>query len=172
MNGLILAIPIVFVRYVLLRFISKEGLRRAAYFPPLTGFEKRAFFIYQITINGMLIYMIFLKVKVNTNIYTYGLVIYLIGFILYMLSTINFAKPKSDGINIKGLYRFSRNPMYVSFFLYFLGCCMLTKSLGLLVLLIIFQVSSHFIILSEERWCKKEFGKEYIKYMKRVRRYI
>jgi protein-S-isoprenylcysteine O-methyltransferase Ste14 len=40
------------------------------------------------------------------------------------------------------------------------------------VLLIFFQISAHWIILSEERWCIKKFGEEYIKYMNRVRRYI
>jgi protein-S-isoprenylcysteine O-methyltransferase Ste14 len=37
---------------------------------------------------------------------------------------------------------------------------------------LVFQISSHWIILSEERWCVKQFGDEYIDYMKRVRRYI
>lgn len=42
----------------------------------------------------------------------------------------------------------------------------------LLVLLGLFQVSSHWIILSEERWCVREFGDEYTAYMGRVRRYL
>lgn len=65
-----------------------------------------------------------------------------------------------------------RNPMYVSFFLYFLGCSLITNSWILFIVLIIFQISVHYLILSEERWCIKEFGLEYVNYMKRVRRYI
>jgi len=77
-----------------------------------------------------------------------------------------------NGINLNGLYRVSRNPMYIAYFIYFLGCALLTHSLILLALLIGFQVSAHWIILSEERWCIKKFGEEYIKYMNKVRRYI
>ncbi len=76
------------------------------------------------------------------------------------------------GINLNGLYRVSRNPMYIAYFIYFLGCALLTHSLILLALLICFQVSAHWIILSEEKWCIKKFGEEYIKYMNKVRRYI
>lgn len=73
---------------------------------------------------------------------------------------------------MNGLYRVSRNPMYISYFLYFLGCAILTNSWILLLFLIAFQTSSHWIILSEERWCIENFGDEYIKYMNKVRRYI
>ncbi|MBH1942571.1 isoprenylcysteine carboxylmethyltransferase family protein [Mobilitalea sibirica] len=82
------------------------------------------------------------------------------------------AKPNSNRININGLYRISRNPMYLAYFIYLLGCVILSNSLVLLILLIAFQVSTHWIILSEERWCILEFGDEYKDYMKRVRRYI
>ncbi len=84
----------------------------------------------------------------------------------------DFAKPSENGINLKGLYRFSRNPMYVAYFVYFLGCVILTHSLILFLILMVFQISAHWIILSEERWCIRQFGDEYIKYMNKVRRYI
>ena len=71
-----------------------------------------------------------------------------------------------------GIYRFTRNPMYVAYFVYFLGCVILTHSLILFLILMVFQISAHWIILSEERWCIRQFGDEYIKYMNKVRRYI
>ena len=42
----------------------------------------------------------------------------------------------------------------------------------LFALLALFQIASHWIILSEERWCIREFGEEYVRYMRKVRRYI
>ncbi len=62
--------------------------------------------------------------------------------------------------------------MYVAYFIYFLGCVFLTQSIILLTLLMVFQISAHWIILSEERWCINKFGGEYKKYMNEVRRYI
>jgi protein-S-isoprenylcysteine O-methyltransferase Ste14 len=49
---------------------------------------------------------------------------------------------------------------------------LLTQSILLFATLVIFQISAHWIIQSEERWCVQEFGEEYIEYMKKVRRYI
>ena len=77
-----------------------------------------------------------------------------------LASVSSFAKPAKNGINLKGLYRISRNPMYVSYFIYFLGCVLLTQSLLLLAILVAFQISTHWIILSEERWCIKKFGEK------------
>lgn len=83
-----------------------------------------------------------------------------------------FFFPNAEGLNINGIYQFSRNPMYVAYFICFIGMSLLTQSLILLGIVIIFQVSAHWIILSEERWCIKRFGKSYEEYMKKVRRYI
>jgi len=85
---------------------------------------------------------------------------------------IDFAAPSGEDLNQNGLYRFSRNPMYLSYFLLFMGCALLTHSVLLGGIVIIFQLSSHWIILSEERWCIGKFGDAYRQYMKRVRRYI
>lgn len=84
----------------------------------------------------------------------------------------SYAKPAENGINLKGLYQVSRNPIYVAYLIILLGCLLLTQSLLLLVLLIVFQISTHWIILSEERWYVKKFGKAYINYMNKVRRYL
>ncbi|MNC36191.1 hypothetical protein D3C75_847010 [compost metagenome] len=101
-----------------------------------------------------------------------GLVIYGLGIIVLILSTIAFAKPNRSGLNANGIYKVSRNPMYIGYFIYFLGCAVLMKSMLLFIALLIFQISAHWIILSEERWCIKNFGSEYVSYMNRVRRYL
>ena len=41
-----------------------------------------------------------------------------------------------------------------------------------MALVIMFQISAHWIILSEERWCLDRFGEAYEEYMKKVRRYF
>jgi protein-S-isoprenylcysteine O-methyltransferase Ste14 len=172
MNAILTVIPIILIRYGLLSAISKEGLKRAGLFAPLLGKEKVAFWIYQIMTILILLFLLILKIRID-SVWSYiGLIIYISGIILYAVSTVNYAKPEINGINVNGLYRISRNPMYIAYFIYFLGCVLLTHSWILFGLLIIFQVSAHSIILSEERWCTKKFGAEYIKYMTRVRRYI
>ena len=172
MNAFLTVIPIILIRYGLLNMINKEAHKRESFFAPLIGKEKVAFWVYQITTALILLYLFLLKIRIDSAWFYIGLIIYSLGIILYVVSIINYAKPKKNGINLNGLYHVSRNPMYVAYFIYFLGCVLLTRSWVLLLLLIIFQISVHWIILSEERWCIKEFGEEYIKYMNKVRRYI
>jgi len=172
MNSFILILPIIFIRYIFMGFISKDALERARYFPPTKGKEQSAFYVYQITILFLLIYLFFAEIKFNKPLNYLGLLIFLLGAILYMKSIVDFARPENNGINKKGLYKYSRNPMYVAFFLYFLGCSLLINSWFYFIILIVFQISVHYLILSEEKWCIKKFGKEYNDYMKKVRRYI
>lgn len=172
MNAFFTIIPLMLIRYGVLGIIDKGSLKRADFFAPLMGKEKVAFWIYQITTVLIILYQALLKIKTDSNLFYIGLVIYSLGIILYTVAVVNYAKPKINGINLNGLYRVSRNPMYIAYFIIFLGCVLLTDSFILLGILIGFQVSAHWIILSEERWCISKFGEEYINYMNKVRRYI
>lgn len=172
MNGFLLLIPFILIRFGLLSILSKEGVKRAAFFAPMIGKEKAAYWFYQISNILFFVYLFFLKITTDPNWFYAGLATYGLGLLLCLVSVSNFAEPAENGINLKGLYRISRNPMYVAYFVCFLGGVLLTQSLLLLVILIIFQISAHWIILSEERWCIKKFGEEYVNYMNEVRRYI
>lgn len=172
MNAFLIVIPFILIRFGLLGILDKEALKRAAFFAPLIGKEKAAYWFYQISNILLFVYLCFLEITTNPYWLYTGLVIYGSGVLLCLVSVLNFAQPAENGINLEGLYRISRNPIYVAYFIYFLGCALLTQSLILLAILLVFQVSAHWIILSEERWCVKKFGKEYINYMSKVRRYI
>lgn len=172
MNAFLAVIPIIFIRYGLLGLINTEALKRAGFFAPLIGREKVAYWVYQLTTILSLLYLLFLKIQTDSDWIYPGLIICIIGIVLYAISVVNYARPEMNGVNLNGLYRISRNPMYIAYFIYFLGCVLLTQSMILLVLLIACQISAHWIILSEERWCIREFGEAYEKYMNKVRRYI
>ena len=101
-----------------------------------------------------------------------GLVLYLLGLALCAGAVVSFGRPSPGPFREDGLYRFSRNPMYVSYFVYFAGCVLLTRSRLLAALVLLFQLSEHWIILAEERWCREQFGAPYEAYRKRVRRYL
>jgi len=172
MNAFLTVIPFILIRFGLLSILDKGSLKRAAFYAPLIGKEQAAYWFYQISNILIFVCLCFLKIKTDPNWYYVGLVIYGLGVLLSLVSVLNFAIPAENGINLKGLYRVSRNPMYLAYFVYFLGCVLLTQSLILLAILLVFQISAHWIILSEERWCVKKFGEEYLNYMNKVRRYI
>lgn len=46
------------------------------------------------------------------------------------------------------------------------------KKLMKTTILLIFQVSVHFMILAEERWCRETFGEPFLNYLHKVRRYL
>lgn len=172
LTGLILITPVLLIRFLLLSFLGKEALKRAAFFPPTEGIERIAYFINVLTTFGLFIIPFFLKIRFHGFITISGFCLLIMAFVLYIISIIQFARPNSDGLNTSGLYSLSRNPMYVTFFLYFLACCILTGSWVLFIVLVIFQISVHFLIISEERWCRKQFGDSYNDYFIKVRRYI
>jgi len=172
LTGLILISPILLIRFLLTSFLGKEALKRAAFFPPTEGFERIAYLINILTTFALLILPFFLRIRSQGFLLISGTCLLITALIFYIVSIIQFARPDSSGLRVSGLYRISRNPMYVGFFLYFLACCILTGSWLLFIVLVIFQVSVHFLIISEERWCKTQFGQPYIDYFGKVRRYI
>ena len=172
MNASVTLIPMILIRYGLLRVLNQKALSRAAFFPPRAGREKAAFYLYQSATILIFLYLFFLRIRTGSVWFPVGLAVYGLGIVFCAVSVYDFAKPAENGLNRSGLYRVSRNPMYVAYFIYLLGCVLLTRSLVLLALLIVFQLSAHWIILSEERWCIRKFGKDYTAYMRRVRRYI
>ena len=171
MNAAMLLIPLFLIRYGLLALVNKVALPKAAHFPPMQKNEKVMLCIYQLSTVSILAYMFFLRVTIATVVSQIGLCTYVIGVALFAVATVNFAQ-SSTGINKNGLYCISRNPMYIGYFICFLGCGLLTRSIFMLILVSTFQTAAHWIILAEERWCIQSYGDEYIKYMNTVRRYI
>lgn len=172
MNAFILVIPLFLIRFGLLGMTSKSALSRASFVAPLEGGERVAYFFYQVSNVFICLYPLFLKIQIKPPKFFVGLVIYILGIALVIIATIAFAKPNQSGLNANGIYKVSRNPMYIGYFMYLLGCVVLTNSMLLFVALLIFQIAAHWIILSEERWCIRQFGSQYVSYMNRVKRYF
>ena len=173
MNGFLLLIPFLLVRFGLLALLDREAVGRAAHFAPMSGGEIPAYWVYQISTAAIFIYLCFCKIAVLPLwLFGAGLAVYLLGLLACGASIVSFAAPSGGGPLTKGAYRFSRNPMYVAYFLLFLGCALLTQSPALGGIVLVFQISAHWIILAEERWCLERFGDAYQQYMDRVRRYL
>ena len=72
-----------------------------------------------------------------------------------------------------GLYRFSRNPMYLGFALCTFGLAILVDSAWMLLALPIGLVLvDRIVITREERYLERKFGDEYLNYKRRVRRWL
>lgn len=166
-------IPLFLIRFGLLGVLDKGALARAAHFPPLEGRERVGYAVYQVANVLIILYPLLLNIKTEpTYLFAAGCAVYGAGVVLLVVSTVQFARPSASGLLEAGVYRLSRNPMYVAYFLYFLGCALLAQSLVLLAAVLVFQMAAHTIIKAEERECETEFGERYRAYRSRVRRYL
>ena len=167
-KGIFLIIPFFLIRFGLLSFFGKKAVYRVAYFAPINKNEMLTYYVYQISTAAIFLYTAFLNFYFDFSVFTYlGVCLYILAHILIALTS-----PDEMGLSVKGIYKFSRNPMYLSYFACILSWVLLTRSIILLIILIIYQISTHTIIISEERWCLEKFGDEYKAYMAMVGRYF
>jgi protein-S-isoprenylcysteine O-methyltransferase Ste14 len=74
---------------------------------------------------------------------------------------------------VVGLYRFSRNPMYVGVLMILLGWAWTFGSRDLLIYALCVAVAVHVrVVLGEEPWLAQAHGEEWIRYRSRVRRWF
>ncbi len=72
-----------------------------------------------------------------------------------------------------GPYRFSRNPIYLSFAMMYLGASFIFNSVLLLVVLaLVLVLFDRTQIPREERYLQEKFGEEYSRYRGKVRRWV
>ena len=89
-------------------------------------------------------------------------------------TTVNPMKPSSaSSLVTSGIYRHSRNPMYLGMLLILVGWALyLANILTFLVLPAFILYMNRFQIQPEERALTARFGREYLEYMSRVHRWI
>ena len=120
----------------------------------------------------LLIYSIFLPLKLWVIWFYTGLAIYLLGLIIITIALVNVAATQLGEPFTKGTYRYSRHPLSLGMSLTFLGTGIASASWLYLLLSVILIVITHFMVVIEERSCLNKFGNEYRKYMDRTPRWI
>ena len=74
---------------------------------------------------------------------------------------------------VVGLYRYTRNPMYVAVTLVLLGWAVSFWSRGLLIYCIVVAIAFHLrVVLGEEPWLARTHGEQWEQYAKRVPRWF
>jgi len=120
----------------------------------------------------LLIYSIFLPLKLSSIWLYTGIAIYLLGFIVLTITVVNIAATPEGEPFTKGVYRYSRNALSLGMILVFIGIGIVTASWLFLLFVVIITVITHFMILIEERACLNKFGDAYREYMNKTPRWI
>lgn len=89
-------------------------------------------------------------------------------------TTVNpFTPERSSSLVASGIYRYTRNPMYLGFFLALVGwAAFLSNLLALLLLPVFIVYMNRFQIQPEERALEQHFGAEFQTYMHQVPRWV
>jgi protein-S-isoprenylcysteine O-methyltransferase Ste14 len=78
-----------------------------------------------------------------------------------------------EAIATDGPYRFTRNPMYLSLMLVYMGGSLLFRLPWAWILLPVVFLSLHFlVIIPEENYLEGRFGQRYLHYKTQVRRWL
>lgn len=111
-----------------------------------------------------------------------GSIAFVIGLVIMLTCIISFAVKGRGTLSpadptkklvISGLYRFSRNPMYIGVTMVLVGEAMFFQSANLWIYsLVVFIAFNVFIWTHEEPRLRRDFGEEYEKYCRKVRRWI
>ena len=111
-----------------------------------------------------------------------GAIVLVFGFVVMVICIASFAVKGRGTLSpadptkqlvVSGLYKFSRNPMYIVVTMILMGEALFFQSADLWsYLLLVFFAFNAFILLHEEPRLRRNFGEAYINYCKSVRRWI
>lgn len=172
MNGILGLIPLLIVRMLMLKLLGQSASQRAGFFAPMPKERKVFYYLYQLSQLTLILLTFYYSITWSTWRNYVGGILWLIGLVISFFSVYYFAKPDAGGLNQRGIYRLSRHPMYVGYYFYYAGLTLLMNAMLYVPVLILFILSSHFIILAEEEWCRQKFGENYQQYQLKVRRYL
>jgi protein-S-isoprenylcysteine O-methyltransferase Ste14 len=106
-------------------------------------------------------------------------IILIIGLLFSILSIINLGISTRLGLPLEdtvlktnGLYKLSRNPMYLGFNLVTISSMIYTFNIWIILLGIYSIIVYHLIILGEEKFMQTRFGEKYIDYKIKTGRYL
>jgi len=128
----------------------------------------------KIIIFPAVLYSVFLPLQLGTIWFYVGLPITLIGLVGSIVVLVDWIITPAGQPVTRGIYRYSRHPMYVTGVIIFLGVSIISASWVFLLLTIIFGVgvTRPYSVKIEEAQCLGHYGAAYREYMNRTPRWI
>jgi protein-S-isoprenylcysteine O-methyltransferase Ste14 len=119
-----------------------------------------------------IVYSIFLPLKLGTVWFYVGLPICLLSLIVNLLAIIDIVTTPLDNLVTKGVYSISRNPIYFSAFLMYVGIGVACASWIFLLCGVAWIIIWHIAVKAEEHFLLERYGDTYREYMNRTPRWI
>ena len=134
--------------------------------------EKRTRWVWFLVFYLLLLYTISLPLQLETAWFYIGLAVSLSGLIIYEVAYAAWPNTPPNTPVTKGLYRFSRHPIYIGIFVQLIGVGIASASWVFLLLTAVLIFLWRFLAFAEERICLERYGNAYREYINRTRRWI
>jgi len=170
-NAWLLLLPL-FLIPAIMSSIKKELFKKTESTVNLNRIEKRVFVVSKVVLVLAFLYSIFLPLRLGTLWFHIGLPISLLGITMYIIVSVNIANTPVDGPVTRGLYRYSRHPMYIASIPALVGAGIASASWLFLLLSVLFVVTHLMNGIFEERLCLEAYGSVYQDYLDRTPRWI
>jgi protein-S-isoprenylcysteine O-methyltransferase Ste14 len=170
-NVWLLILPL-FLIPAIMSSIKKELFKKTESTGNLSRREKRVFVVSKAVLVLAFLYSIFLPLRLGTLWFYIGLPISLLGIAIYIIVSVNIANTPVDRPVTKGLYRYSRHPMYIASIPALVGAGIASASWLFLLLSVLFVVTHLMNGIFEEHLCLEAYGSVYQDYLDRTPRWI
>jgi protein-S-isoprenylcysteine O-methyltransferase Ste14 len=170
-NAWLLMLPL-FLIPAIMSSIKKGLFKKTESTDNLSKREKRVFVLSKVVLVLTFLYSIFLPLRLGTLWFYIGLPISLLGIAMYIIVSVNIANTPVDRPVTKGLYRYSRHPMYMASIPALIGVGIASASWLFLLLSVLFAVTHLMNGVYEERLCLVAYGSVYQEYLDRTPRWI
>jgi len=175
-NAWILILLVFMTMFIPNLFLSEEGKKsnkRLEGFVTSTRTEKILAWSTHVVIWPIVIlYSIFLPLKLGTAWLYVGLLIFVLGLAMQVMITISVANTPLDKLVTRGPYRLSRHPIYFGGFLILVGMGIASASWVVLLCALLWIVFFIIVVPAEERFLLEVYGDAYREYMNRTPRWI
>jgi len=158
-----------------IRLVGADVYRRASGLPSemKTSRQYRVVSYASMVVDTMAVaYSIFLPLKLGTIWFYAGLAIFLIGLGVLTAATVNFATTPMDVPVTKGIYHYSRHPLYLASLLIYFSVGIASSSWVFLLVLVVQSVSIRIAAIEEERFCLEKYGDAYREYIDKTPRWL
>jgi len=169
-NAWILILPMMIISFFGSRILGGRGSAGVSTLTKKMKTASNLYFAITILLYG---YSVFLPLRINTIWFVIGLLIYL-SFVFFPIAGLfSFASAPVDEPVTKGVYRISRNPMYVGDVFVNMGIGVACLSwVFLLVAVANFIFFRYYVVVVEEPFLEEKYGDAYRKYKSRTSRWI
>jgi protein-S-isoprenylcysteine O-methyltransferase Ste14 len=157
---------------VLLSLLYKGIFENRPASVPYNKTEKKIEILLYVILCLLFIYSIFLPLPLGTTWFYTGLSIFILGVIVFQIAGVPWATTPPDEPVTKGLYRYSRHPIYLAMLVQLIGVSIASASWIFLLLTIVFIILMAILVIPEEHFCLKIYGDSYREYMNRTPRWI